>query len=46
MFTVIPAGFAGVIDMFGSVSDQTFKPGVNFVNPLLTLLNLMLELKS
>lgn len=34
MFTVIPAGFAGVIDMFGNVSDNTLKPGVNFVNPI------------
>ncbi|MDP2365039.1 MAG: prohibitin family protein [Ignavibacteria bacterium] len=34
MFTVIPAGFAGVVDMFGSVSDNTLKPGVNFVNPI------------
>ena len=34
MITVIPAGFAGVIDMFGSVSDNTLKPGVNFVNPI------------
>ena len=25
-FTVIPAGFAGVIDMFGNVSDNTLKP--------------------
>ena len=33
-FTIIPAGFAGVIDMFGSVSDNTLKPGVNFVNPI------------
>jgi regulator of protease activity HflC (stomatin/prohibitin superfamily) len=32
--TIIPAGFAGVIDMFGSVSDNTLKPGVNFVNPI------------
>lgn len=34
MFTIIPAGYAGVIDMFGSVSDNTLKPGVNFVNPI------------
>lgn len=34
MFTVIPAGYAGVIDMFGNVSDNTLKPGVNLVNPI------------
>lgn len=34
LFTVIPAGYAGVIDMFGNVSDNTLKPGVNLVNPI------------
>jgi len=34
MFTVIPAGHSGVIDFFGSVSDKTLGPGVNFVNPM------------
>ncbi len=34
IWTVIPAGHVGVIDFFGNVSDQTLKPGVNFVNPL------------
>src|SRR5574338_135568 len=34
IFTVIPAGYAGVIDMFGNVSDNTLKPGVNLVNPI------------
>lgn len=33
-FTVIPAGHAGVIDFFGTVSDNTLKPGVNLVNPI------------
>lgn len=33
-WTIIPAGHVGVIDFFGNVSDQTLKPGVNFVNPL------------
>ena len=33
-WTIIPAGHVGVIDFFGTVSDQTLKPGVNFVNPL------------
>jgi regulator of protease activity HflC (stomatin/prohibitin superfamily) len=33
-FTVIPAGHTGVIDFLGYVSDNTLKPGVNFVNPM------------
>lgn len=33
-FTVIPAGHTGVIDFLGYVSDNTFKPGVNLVNPM------------
>ncbi len=33
-WTVIPAGHVGVVDFFGTVSDNTLKPGVNFVNPL------------
>lgn len=37
MFTVIPAGHSGVIDFFGSVSDKTLGPGVNFVNPMATV---------
>lgn len=33
-FTIIPAGHTGVIDFLGYVSDNTLKPGVNFVNPM------------
>jgi len=33
-WTIIPAGHAGVIDFWGSVSDNTLKPGVNLVNPM------------
>ncbi len=33
-WTVIPAGHVGVVDFWGVVSDNTLKPGVNFVNPL------------
>jgi regulator of protease activity HflC (stomatin/prohibitin superfamily) len=32
-FTIIPAGYVGVVDFFGSVSDNTLKSGVNVVNP-------------
>lgn len=30
---VIPAGTVGVVDIFGNVSDNTLKPGINFVLP-------------
>jgi regulator of protease activity HflC (stomatin/prohibitin superfamily) len=32
--TVVPAGEVGVIDFFGTVSPNTLKAGINFVNPL------------
>ncbi|HLP14847.1 MAG TPA: prohibitin family protein, partial [Bacteroidota bacterium] len=32
--TVVPAGNVGVIDFFGTVSPNTLKNGINFVNPL------------
>jgi regulator of protease activity HflC (stomatin/prohibitin superfamily) len=32
--TVVPAGHVGVVDLFGSVSPQTLKSGLNLVNPL------------
>src|SRR3954469_6007731 len=31
---VIPAGWVGVVDVFGRVSGQTLKSGIQFVNPL------------
>lgn len=37
VFTVIPAGSVGVVDFLGMVSDNTLKAGVNFVNPLATV---------
>ena len=33
-FTVVPAGNVGIIDFFGTVSPNTLKAGINFVNPL------------
>ena len=33
-FTVVPAGHVGVVDFFGTVSPNTLKAGINFVNPL------------
>ncbi len=34
LITVVPAGTVGVVDFLGSVSDNTLKAGVNFVNPM------------
>lgn len=34
VFTVVPAGHVGVVDFFGTVSEQTLKAGINPVNPL------------
>ena len=31
---VVPAGHVGVVDLFGTVSPQALKSGINFVNPL------------
>ena len=32
--TIVPAGNVGVEDLFGSVYDEVFQPGLHFVNPL------------
>lgn len=34
---IIPAGHAGVKDLFGKVSDDILQPGARIVNPLLTI---------
>jgi len=30
---VVPAGYIGVKDLFGKVSDKTYNPGLHFINP-------------
>jgi prohibitin 1 len=42
-FTVIPAGNIGVIDFFGTVSDNTLKSGINFVNPLARIVKMSVK---
>lgn len=37
-FTQIPAGWVGVVDFFGVVSDKTLGPGINPVNPMATVM--------
>ncbi len=36
-FTQIPAGWVGVVDFFGVVSDQTLRAGISAVNPMATV---------
>jgi prohibitin 1 len=36
-FSQIPAGYVGVVDFFGIVSDQTLRSGINPVNPMATV---------
>ena len=31
---VVPAGYVGILDFFGNVSNQPLKSGINLVNPL------------
>lgn len=42
-FTIIPAGSVGVVDFFGSVSQTTLKPGVNFVNPMANVIKFSIK---
>lgn len=42
-FTVIPAGHVGVVDFFGTVSDNTLKAGINFVNPLARVIKMSVK---
>ncbi len=41
--TVIPAGNIGVVDFFGTVSDNTLKSGINFVNPLARIVKMSVK---
>ncbi len=42
-FTVIPAGHVGVVNFFGTVSDNTLKAGINFVNPLANVIKMSIQ---
>lgn len=42
-FTVIPAGNVGVVDFFGTVSENTLKSGINFVNPLARVVKMSIK---
>jgi regulator of protease activity HflC (stomatin/prohibitin superfamily) len=42
-FTLIPAGSVGVIDIFGNVSTNTLKSGINVVNPLANVIKFSIK---
>ena len=44
--TVVPAGHVGVIDFLGTVSDNTLKAGINFVNPLARVVKYSIQTKE
>ncbi len=41
--TVVPAGHVGVVNFFGTVSDNTLKAGINFVNPLANVIKMSVQ---
>jgi prohibitin 1 len=41
--TVIPAGNVGVVDFFGTVSPNTLKAGINFMNPLARVIKMSIK---
>lgn len=41
--TIIPAGHVGVIDVFGTVYENTLKAGPNFVNPLARVIKMSIK---
>ena len=42
-FTVVPAGSVGVVNFFGTVSDNTLKAGINAVNPLAAVIKMSIQ---
>jgi prohibitin 1 len=42
-FRTVPAGNVGVKDFFGSVSDATLQPGINFVMPLTRVVDMSVQ---
>jgi len=37
---IVPAGYVGVVDLFGQVSPRALRSGLNFVNPLVKVVNM------
>jgi regulator of protease activity HflC (stomatin/prohibitin superfamily) len=42
-FTSIPAGNVGVVNFFGTVSDNTLKSGINVMNPLASVIKMSIQ---
>ncbi len=45
-FTIIPAGHVGVVNFFGIVKPQTLPAGINFVNPLATVIRFSIQTRE
>ena len=42
-FTQVPAGYVGVVDFFGIVSEKTIASGINIVNPLANVVKFTIQ---
>jgi prohibitin 1 len=42
-FTQVPAGYVGVVDFFGIVSEKTLPSGINLVNPLANVVKFTIQ---
>jgi regulator of protease activity HflC (stomatin/prohibitin superfamily) len=45
-FSIIPAGYVGVVDFFGIVSDRTLSAGINTVNPMAKIQKYSIQTKE
>jgi prohibitin 1 len=45
-FTQVPAGYVGVVDFFGVVSEKTLPAGINLVNPLARVIKYSIQTKE
>lgn len=45
-FTQVPAGYVGVVDFFGIVSEKTLPAGINVVNPLARVVKYSIQTKE
>jgi len=41
--TVIPAGYVGVVDFFGTVQENTLKSGINLINPMANVIKMSVK---
>lgn len=43
---VVPAGYVGIVDFFGAVSPKPLNSGINFVNPLVRVINMSIRTRE